>query len=168
MKKLSFFTIRSVATVLAFAGLLTPSVAVAQTATRGATSTGSTLIVTFDKFRSNKGILRVLLFQQAKGYPDDAARAYKTRDVLLSQFMKGDAKEATITFADLPPGTYALAAHHDENGNSKFDTHWYGKPREGVAASNNPRPKMRAVRFNEAKFEMGNVGKAIPMSVWYP
>ena len=128
----------------------------------------STLIVTFDKLRSNKGVLHVLLFARDKGYPDKPEQAFKTRDVTLSQFMSAGANQVTITFADLPPGTYALSAHHDENNNNKLDTHWYGKPKEGVAASNNPRPKARSVRFNEAKFEMGSVGKAIPVNVWYP
>jgi uncharacterized protein (DUF2141 family) len=28
------------------------------------------------------------------------------------------------TFADIPPGTYALAVIHDENSNGKLDTNW--------------------------------------------
>ncbi len=38
---------------------------------------------------------------------------------------------------DLPPGTYAVAAFHDANGNGKFDTNLVGWPVEGFAFSNN-------------------------------
>lgn len=167
MKK-STYLLRGIVAMVTLGTLfpVAPGAAQAPPATGG--SAKSTLIVTFDKLRSNKGVLHVLLFAQDKGYPDKSDQAFKSRDLTLSQFMGAGADQVSITFADLPPGTYALAAYHDENSNNKMDKHWYGKPKEGVAASNNPRPKARSVRFNEAKFEMGSVGKAIPINVWYP
>ncbi len=167
MKK-STYLHAGTATLLTLGLLLSSIPGAAQTPPEPEAKAKSTLIVTFDKLRSNKGVLHVLLFSQDKGYPDKPGQAFKMRDLTLSQFMGVGANQVTITFADLPPGTYALSVHHDENSNNKLDMHWYGKPKEGVAASNNPRPKMRAARFNEAKFDMANTGKAISVSLWYP
>lgn len=36
----------------------------------------------------------------------------------------------------LPPGRYALAAYHDENGNGKLDRAWNGMPEEAYGFSN--------------------------------
>lgn len=129
------------------------------------------LSVTFTKLRSNKGVLRVTLFdasRDGKGFPDDAKNARDAKVIDLAKTVAEGTKETTITFAGLPSGTYAVAAFHDENNNNKMDTHWYGKPKEGSAASNNPRPKMRAPRWNEAKFAVPEVGKSISVVMWYP
>ncbi|HSV28545.1 MAG TPA: DUF2141 domain-containing protein, partial [Candidatus Omnitrophota bacterium] len=50
------------------------------------------------------------------------------------------AAESRVT-ACLPmphPGTYALAAYHDEDGDGKFDRSLVGLPTEGFAFSNDP------------------------------
>ena len=48
------------------------------------------------------------------------------------------AKVGSVTFHfDLPPGTYAIAAFHDANGNGKFDKNLLGWPLEGFGFSNN-------------------------------
>jgi len=44
--------------------------------------------------------------------------------------------EITVTFSDIPSGTYALSAIHDEDGNGKLKQwFWIGPPKEGVASS---------------------------------
>jgi uncharacterized protein (DUF2141 family) len=52
----------------------------------------------------------------------------------------------TLSFTNLPSGSYALALIHDENGNGKLDT-MLGIPREGFGFSRNP-----AIRFGPPKF----------------
>jgi len=58
---------------------------------------------------------------------------------------QGDAPRATltVTFEDLPPGTYGVAALHDEDGDDELTMRWlpYPKPKEGVGASRNPRQR---------------------------
>ncbi len=58
--------------------------------------------------------------------------------------------EATLLF-EVPPGTYAVAVHHDANVNGKMDTNLLGIPKEGYGVSNDPRPRFRAPRFDEAR-----------------
>ena len=57
-----------------------------------------------------------------------------------------------VDFENIPPGTYAIAAFFDQNGNGKMDTNFLGIPKEKYGFSNNPRPMMRAANFNEASF----------------
>lgn len=136
-----------------------------------ATNTSGTLTVTFTKLRSSKGVLRVTLFdalQEGKGFPGDTKKSREAKVIELSKVVPDGAKETTVTFDGLSQGTYAVAAFHDENNNNKMDTHWYGKPKEGSAASNDPRPKMRAPRWSEAKFEVPENGKDISVAMWYP
>lgn len=136
-----------------------------------ATNPPGTLSVTFVKLRSTRGVLRVTLFdssQEGKGFPGDAKKARESKVIELSKAVAEGAKETTVTFSGLVGGTYAVAAFHDENNNNKMDMHWYGKPKEGSAASNDPRPKMRAPRWNEAKFTLPESGKSINVAMWYP
>lgn len=41
----------------------------------------------------------------------------------------------SIDIEDLPPGEYALAIFHDENGNKQLDKNWLGIPKEAVGFS---------------------------------
>ncbi|MBC8136512.1 MAG: DUF2141 domain-containing protein [Fibrella sp.] len=153
---------------LAMLGPMLPSATVAQ---ETAITTPGTLSVTFTRLRSNKGVLRVTLFdasKEGKGFPGDTKSAREAKVIELSQAVPAGGKETTVTFDGLASGTYAVAAFHDENSNNKMDTHWYGKPKEGSAASNDPRPKMRAPKWSEAKFELPETGKKISVSLWYP
>ncbi len=60
--------------------------------------------------------------------------------------------QATCVFAGLAPGTYAMAAFHDENQNAKLDTNFLGIPREGVCASNQARGVMGPPKWKNALF----------------
>lgn len=61
---------------------------------------------------------------------------------------------ASIRFAGIDPGTYALSVIHDENGNGRLDR-FLAIPREGFGFSRNPRIRMGPPRFDEARFEIG-------------
>src|SRR5438105_14929738 len=64
-----------------------------------------------------------------------------------SKFLNGNQSDAmrkvrastgpiTVAFDNLPPGTYAVGAYHDENGNEHLDTNLLGLPVEGYALPN--------------------------------
>jgi len=57
----------------------------------------------------------------------------------------------TILTLDVVPGVYAVAVHHDANSNGKVDANFLGIPKEGYGVSNDPRPRFRAPRFDEAR-----------------
>lgn len=61
-----------------------------------------------------------------------------------------------VVFENVIPGTYAIAAFFDQNGNGKMDTNFFGIPKEKYGFSNNVRPMMRAATFKEASFLVTN------------
>ena len=52
------------------------------------------------------------------------------------------------------PGTYAIAAVHDENGNGKLDTVLM-MPHEGFGFSRNPAIRFGPPKFKNASFAVG-------------
>ena len=62
--------------------------------------------------------------------------------------------KATLQFADLPPGDYALTAFLDENGNSKLDSNLFGLPTEPYGFSRDARAMAGPPPFADATFRV--------------
>ena len=84
------------------------------------------------------------------------------------KFYRGTVSEATsdrwtVTFRDLPPGKYAVAAYVDNNRNGRLDKNFLGMPTEIYGFSNNARGMFGPPDFSEAAFEIGEpvVSKSI-------
>ncbi len=73
----------------------------------------------------------------------------------------------TVAFDNLAPGTYAVGAFHDENGNDHLDTNFLGLPIEGYALSNGVRAVMSKPTFQEAAFTVGNEDKPVALQIRY-
>jgi uncharacterized protein (DUF2141 family) len=73
----------------------------------------------------------------------------------------------TVVFDNLPPGTYAVGAYHDENGNEHLDTNFLGLPEEGYALSNGVRAVTSKPTFQQAAFTVGDQGAAIALHIRY-
>jgi uncharacterized protein (DUF2141 family) len=58
----------------------------------------------------------------------------------------------TAIFNDLPPGTYAVKAFHDVNGDGRMNANPFGIPIEPVAFSNNAPPNMGAPKWDRTHF----------------
>jgi uncharacterized protein (DUF2141 family) len=88
------------------------------------------------------GVLRVGLHSApGPGFPGPAP--------LMNQTASPSGQETTLTF-EAPPGTYAVAVHHDANANGKMDANFLGIPKEGYGVSNDVRTRFRPPRFSEA------------------
>ena len=68
---------------------------------------------------------------------------------------------ASATFADIPPGAYAVSAFHDRNGNGRLDSGFMGKPTEPYGFSNDARGTFGPAKFHDAKFELAEPGQKI-------
>lgn len=73
----------------------------------------------------------------------------------------------TVVFDNLPPGTYAVGAYHDENNNDHLDTDFVGLPTEGYALSNGVRAVMSKPTFQQAAFTVGAEDKPVSLHIRY-
>ena len=65
-------------------------------------------------------------------------------------------KTASISFDQLPPGTYAVAVFHDKNNNGILDKNMLGIPLERYGFSNNARETFSAPSFNSASIDLSS------------
>jgi uncharacterized protein (DUF2141 family) len=91
------------------------------------------LTVEVSGFREIKGNLCLALFDNPEAY-DDKAHLHPIRS--SSVLVVNDPQ--SITFSQLPHGSYGIAAFHDENSDFQLNTNFLGIPKEGIGFSNNP------------------------------
>jgi uncharacterized protein (DUF2141 family) len=97
--------------------------------------------------RNAKGVVRLCMTSKATAFPACQKGSAMTGSVAASK------TPVRYTFENVPSGTYAVAAFHDENGNGKMDK-LMAMPKEGFAFSRNPPMRPRAPTFNEANFNV--------------
>ena len=119
------------------------------------------VLVTISNLRSQTGKVNVSLFNAAKGFPSNPEKAVAIQRVSISS------NQVTLRFDNIPFGTYAVACHHDENGNGKMDTNLLGIPKEGYGASNNAVGKFSAPKFSEAKFPFDGAVLSVNIKMFY-
>ena len=118
------------------------------------------LTVVVTDLRSDNGRIKVALWHDPEGFTDpDAAIA----DVTVVPA----GKRAKAVFPDLPPGEYAIASYHDENGNGEFDTTFIGWPDEGLGFSNGAWIKLGPPSFEEAAIRHRPNAKVTVISLRY-
>lgn len=119
----------------------------------------ATLKVDVDALRNQRGIIRLCLTAAADNFPRcvDDERAV-SRSV--------PATMRSLAYDGLPPGGYAVAVIHDENGNGKLDT-FAGIPREGFGFSRNPRIAFGPPSFSDARFTLPREGDAQSIRMRY-
>lgn len=121
------------------------------------------LTVNVTGVRNAQGKVRIDVYNAPAGFPETPAKALRREVVDI------DAKTSTAkaVFADLPPGVYAVAVHHDENGNGEMDKNFLGIPKEGHGASNDPTAPRRPPTFDEAKLTLGAPGQTLAVKLFY-
>ncbi len=91
-----------------------------------------TVLCRFTDLRSGKGELAISVFSESEreAYPSNADKAIRKFYIKLEGRTQLD-----ITVSELPPGRYAIAAMHDEDGDKKMKTGLFGIPSEGFGFS---------------------------------
>ena len=107
-------------------------------------NTGITVAIT--NLRNNKGHVLISLFKEGEGYPNHPEKAFRVGQATISGNM------ATITFAGVPAGSYAVIILHDQNDDQKMNTNFFGLPREGYGFSNNVMGLFGPPGYSSAKF----------------
>jgi uncharacterized protein (DUF2141 family) len=112
--------------------------------------------------RNSAGAVACALFEAPEGFPTEFLQ-YATNIMMI----KVRDTKARCDFADIPPGTYALAVVHDENMDGKIATNWMGVPTEGYGFSNDATALMGAPSFDAANFPYDGRNLALTISLNY-
>lgn len=108
---------------------------------------------------------------QVYGFGDNSGKSfiglYRTSDPwpeikkqYIGKVVPINSKTASVTFDQLPSGTYAIAVFHDKNNNGVLDKNMLGMPVERYGFSNNARETFSAPSFKSASVEL-STDKAI-------
>lgn len=121
--------------------------------TRGGTQAAfaADLKVVVRNIQSPEGKIRVGVFADAATFP-------KTDQVLAGKVVDATPGEATVVFAGLAPGTYAVSAFQDKNGDTRLNRNLFGMPTEPYGFSRGARGRTGPPSFDDAKFELGPAG----------
>ena len=114
------------------------------------------IILKITGFRSEKGQVRIAVFNAAEKWPKDPAYS-STIDV--------NSSSVTWRVNDVPYGDYAIAIFHDENGNGKMDKNFLGIPVEAYGFSNNQRVTLGPPRWDAVKFSVRSAIKEVSIEV---
>jgi uncharacterized protein (DUF2141 family) len=120
----------------------------------------ATLTVRVVDLRNHKGQLVYGVFTSAAGFPSDRGKSVDWQ-------IKPIDGDVIVFTSQLPPGKYAASVLHDENCNNKMDYNFFGVPDEGYGVTNNPKPRFRAARFDEALFTLPPQGATMTISIQY-
>ena len=113
-------------TILILLGIFTIGSSMAQSTQEYSFS----LHVEVDNFRNSKGVAQFALYNRDGTIPDEKLKRYFKKEV--RQIRDG---KSSVTFKNLPKGTYAVTVHHDENSNKVIDKIFF-YPKEGFGISN--------------------------------
>ncbi|MBD3882226.1 DUF2141 domain-containing protein [Phormidium tenue FACHB-886] len=106
----------------------------------------ATLTLQLTDLRNQLGVINVVLFASADGFPSDVTQAFRVGSFPVTDL------SLLISFTDMPFGSYAAAIHHDENQDGKVNVNTLGIPKEGIGFSNNPKILMGVPSFKKAAF----------------
>ena len=131
---------KSILTALAMAGASFSAAAVAQNA-------ATSLSVSFTGIEEKEGAVLGLVFDSEAAYDGKGAP-------VRTIFVTADKAEVTTMLEGLAPGTYAIKAFHDIDGDHKMGTNPYGMPIEPFAFSNDAVGNMGPAKWADAKFDV--------------
>ena len=136
--------------------ILAATAALSATAvTSPALAQDASITVTVEEIRDG-GTLEVALYNSAESWDGDEPMSFDRAEPVDGR--------VTLTFDGLEAGEYAIRIYHDENADRQFNMNFMGVPTEGYGFSNNPFPRFRGARFDEAVFTVAE-GEAREESV---
>lgn len=110
-----------------------------------ASASAATVQVKLEGVRSDKGVVQVAVCDES---------TYR-KDCHYTATAPAHAGSVTVDVANVPSGTWAVLAYHDENSNKKLDTNFVGMPTEGYGFSNGAASRFGPPSFKEAAITVG-------------
>ena len=123
--------------------------------------TAGRLAVRVVGLRNDQGHVCAYVYDAADAWPGEWQRAVRRACNAIED------GEAVFAFEDLPYGSYAVSAIHDEDASYGLTTNLIGMPKEGVGASNNPTSRFGPPSFEAACFELSAVRQSILIKIRY-
>lgn len=114
----------------------------------------STLAISVEGLRNEKGTLYCSLFNAADGFPGPSPIVNGAREAQANQ------QPMSFSWETLPAGPYAITCTHDEDDDGTLDANFLGIPTEGYGVTNNVYPSNRAPSFDEAKVTLTDAQQA--------
>ena len=121
---------------------------------------GTTITITITGVSGAKGHLSTAFFT-------DAGKWLKKGKSSLSRYVPASEGTVVVKIDGLPPGRYAVAVFHDENGNRNLDTNFLRIPREGYGFSGKGAGAFGPAKFVEAAFQVGKEPLSITIRMKY-
>lgn len=122
-------------------------------------SNTASLELRIENAKNDQGLVRVLVFNEAAGFPDKPDKAIRMANLSIKN------KVAMITFDDLAPGNYAIAVFHDSTKSGKIRTNLVGFPLDRYGFSNNATGIMGPPSFEKAAFPITTGKNSITISM---
>ncbi len=124
--------------------------------------TENKLSLSITNLRNNKGHVLISVYKDGVGYPEELDKAVRRAKLTITN------KTASVSFAGLASGNYAIAILHDENNDGKMNTNFLGIPKEGYGFSNNVMGTFGPPTFSKASFQYNaNLIKSIVINTKY-
>jgi uncharacterized protein (DUF2141 family) len=111
--------------------------------------------------RNIQGSLRLSLYNSAETFLQTEERL---ANVKIARIWSNP---VSVCFAGLPPGTYAVTVHHDENNDGHINRNLLGIPREGYGFSNDARGAMGPPSFAKAAVTLAQTDQVITITLRY-
>ena len=109
------------------------------------TASAATLTVTFTGLKTQAGAVMMSLTGSPEAWDGKAAPTDQRK-------IPADAATVTATFTNLKPGSYAVRAFHDIDGDGRLNVNPFGMPTEPYAFSNNAHGSMGPAAWGDAVF----------------
>ena len=106
--------------------------------------------VEISNIKKAEGYLRIGIYDRSDVFMKEA---YQFQKVPITQ--KGTCQ---VIFKNIPEGRYAISLFHDENGNGKLASNFIKIPKEPYGFSNNAMGLFGPPSFEQASFQVGQVG----------
>jgi uncharacterized protein (DUF2141 family) len=108
-------------------------------------SEAASLEIRFEGIEVATGQVMLALFDSESAYAQD-------EEPVRAAAVGVEGDQATARFTGLAPGSYAVKAFHDIDGDGRMATNPFGLPLEPFAFSNNAKPEGGPVRWEAARF----------------
>jgi len=119
------------------------------------------LSITISNIRSDRGLVRLALYDRQEQFPDEPWKSYT--------FEKSRLEDGSlqVTLNDISPGIYAISILDDEDANDRMKYGILRIPKEGYGFSNNAKPGMKCPPFENCSFRVNQGNNHLHIEMLY-